>query len=28
MPVLQRVECVLCRRAAIIVGGHWVDPDK
>jgi hypothetical protein len=28
MPALQRVECVLCRRAAIIVGGHWVDPDK
>jgi hypothetical protein len=28
MPVLQRVECVPCSRAAIIVGGHWVDPDK
>jgi hypothetical protein len=28
MPLVQRVECVPCRRAAIIVGGHWSDPSK
>ncbi len=28
MPLVQRVECVPCSRGAIIVGGHWADPDK